>query len=84
MTSLKLMKSYICNPFQRTSVNAPFSYWKEIETGVSQGSILGPLLFNIFLNYIFYFMNNGNRCKNADDNTSCCIGKSLNMLKKNL
>ena len=49
MTSLKLMQSYLCNRFQRTSVNASFSDWKEIETGVAKGSILGPLLFNIFL-----------------------------------
>ena len=47
--SLKLMQSYLCNRFQRTSVNASFSDWKEIETGVPQGSILGHLLLNIFL-----------------------------------
>ena len=84
MTSLKLMQSYLCNRFQRTSVNASFSDWKEIETGVPQGSILGPLLFNIFLNDIFYFINNGNFCNYADDNTIYSIGKSLNMVKENL
>ena len=84
LTSLKLMQSYLCNRFQRTSVNASFSDWKEIETGVPQGSVLGPLLFNIFLNYIFYFINNGNLCNYADDNTLYSIGKSLNMVKENL
>ena len=72
----------MCNQFQRTSVNASFSDWKEIETGVPQGSILGPLLFNIFLNDIFYF--NGNLCNHADDNTLYSIGKSLNMVRENL
>ena len=57
MTSLKLMQSYLRNRFQRTSVNASFSDWNEIETGAPQWSILGPLLFNIFLNDIFYFIN---------------------------
>ena len=84
MTSLKLMQSYLCNQFQRTSVNASFSDWKEIETGVLQGSVLRPLLFNIFLNDIFYFINNGNICNYADDNILYSIGKSLNMVKENL
>ena len=82
MTPLKLMQSYLCNRFQRTSVNASFGYWKEIETGVPQGSILGPMLFNIFLNDIFYFINNGNLFNYADDNTLYSIGKSL--VKENL
>ena len=75
MTSLKLMQSYLCNRFQRTSVNASFSNWKKIETGFPQGSILGPLLFNIFLNDIFYFISNGNLCNYADDNTLYSVGK---------
>ena len=84
MTSLKLMQSYYCNRFQRTSVNASFSDWKKIETGVPQESILAPLLFNNFLNDFFYFINNGNLCNYADDNTLYYIGKSLNMVKENL
>ena len=83
MVSLKLMQSFQ-RRLQRTSVNASFSDWKEIETGVPQGSILGPLLFNIFLNDIFYFINNGNLCNYADDNTLYYIGKKLNMVKENL
>ena len=55
MTSLKLMQSYLCNRFQRTSVNVSFSDWKEIEPGVPQGSILGPLLFYIFFKLYFLF-----------------------------
>ena len=84
MTSLKPMKSYLYNQFQRTSVNASLSDWKEVETGVPQGLILGPLLFNIFLNDIFCFINNGNLRNYADDNTLYSIGKSLNMVKENL
>ena len=35
--------------------------------------ILGPLLFIIFFNDILYFINNGNLCNYADDNTIFCI-----------
>ena len=46
MTSLKLMQSYLCNRFQRTFVNASFSDWKEIETGVPQGQYLYYSIFS--------------------------------------
>ena len=74
----------MCNRFQKTSANASFSDWKEIETGVPQSSILGHLVFSIFLNYIFYFIDNGNFCDYVDDNTLYSIGKNLNMVKENL
>ena len=78
------MQSHLCDRFQRTSVNASLSDWKDIEAGVPQGSILGPLLLNIFLNDIFYFINNGNLFNHTDDNELYSIGKNLNMVKKNL
>ena len=84
MASLKLLPSYLCNRFQRTSVNASVSDWKEIKTRIPQGSILGPLLLNIFLNDIFYFINNDNLCNYADDNALSSVGKKLNMVKETL
>ena len=55
--------------FQRSILNGSFSSWNEVITEVPQDSILGPLLFNIFLNDIFLFVSKCQLCNYADDNT---------------
>ena len=53
--ALKQMESYLTGRFQRRKVNNSYSSCSEIITGVPEGSILGPLLFNIFLNHLIFF-----------------------------
>ena len=52
--SIKMISSYLSNRTHQTKINECFSERSRIEHGVPQGSILGPLLFNIDLIDLFY------------------------------
>ena len=47
---LKFFKSYLSDRHQRVGINGQFSQYTTIESGVPQGSVLGPLLFLIYIN----------------------------------
>ena len=83
-SSLKLIFDYLKNRPQRTKINGSYSSWREILSGVPQGSILGPLLFNIFINDIFFFLEKTKIANYADDNTTYTVEKDIMTLLKSL
>ena len=81
---LNLLLDYLSFRKQRTKVGSAYSKWSNIRRGIPQGSILGPLLFNIFINDIFMIIEQSDICNFADDNTLYSCGKSLTDIKENL
>ena len=65
----KLNSNYLSDRKQIVKVNSTYSDWLQTKTGVPQGSVLGPLLFNTFLNDFIYIVEHSEVCNFADDNT---------------
>ena len=81
---LLLLLYYLTCRKQWTKIGSSFSSWCHINTGMPQGSILGPLLFNIFINDLFFSIKKSEICNSADDNTLLCGDKNLDLVFSNL
>ena len=81
-SALLFVYDYLKSRTQRTKVNGAYSSWSELLSGVPQGSILGPLLFNIFINDIFWFVDKTEIANYADDNTTYGAEKCIMTLLK--
>ena len=80
----QLMNSYLSDRKQRVKLGNIVSQWKNIIKGVPQGSILGPLVFNIFINDIFFFLDKVKMYNYADDNTESYAHRKAEVMKSTL
>ena len=66
-TGIELMSAYLRGRRQRVKLDGVYSEWRTVRTGVPQGSLLGPLMFNMYMNDRNYFVGNTSLRLYADD-----------------
>ena len=82
--SVKLIQQYLLNRKQRVKVGNAYSSRREIFYGVPQGSILGPLIFSIFLCNLFYFLESVPVTSYANDITPYSANKTNDLVIKEI
>ena len=77
LPAIKLIHDNLSNRQQRTKINHDLSSWEEVLFGVPQGSVFGPILFNIFLGGLFLVIKETKFASYADDNTLYDAGNAI-------
>ena len=84
--AISFVYSYLRCRKQGVKTNDTESVFQILLSGIPQGSILGPILFNILINDLFLFIKYIELANFADDNTICAarniIEELINLLEK--
>ena len=75
-TTTEYLKDYLSHWKQKIKINKTFSNWANILHGLPQGSMLSPLVFNVFLCDLFLFVPNIDLVSYEDDNIPFAMGSS--------
>ena len=75
--ALVLIYSYLKRRKQCVRINNTYSSFQEVISGVPQGSVLGPIFFNFYINDLFLFIKQVTLHNYADDNTLAYFSKSM-------
>ena len=84
MNALKPIFNYLTERKQRVKINSSFSSYLDVFQGVSQGSILGPLLFNLFICDLFLFVEEADIMSYADDSTPYVCSEKIDLTPEKL
>ena len=61
-----------------------FSSWTQLLQGVPLGLVLGPMVFNVYINDMFFALNEIDICNFADDTTPCVCDSNLKSVSEKL
>ena len=82
--ALNLIFDYLTRRKQRVKINSSFRAYLDIFQGVPKGSVLGPLLLNLFLCDLFLFVEEADIMSYADDNTLYVCSENVDVTLEKL
>ena len=84
ISSVRLVYDYLTNRKQRSKIGNNYSSWRDILSGVPQGSILASLLFNIYMCDVFFLLTNMHVANYADDTKPYIYGENKESVIRSL